>query len=111
MSPRIYLCRLYFLKGKSLISEYHDKPTTSLRIKYGSQTIDLKDKTFVEEESNPEYYVCQDVVVELPGPATIRVEVVEHRKVLKDHVLGYTDIDLEKRYFTRKWHLMLRKPI
>jgi hypothetical protein len=55
--------------------------------------------------------MSHDVVMELPGPSTVRVEVMEYYKLRKDRVLGYTDIDVESRYLTRHWHLLLRKPI
>lgn len=49
--------------------------------------------------------------MELPGPSTVKVEVMEHYKIRKDRVLGYTEIDVESRYLTRNWHLLQRKPI
>lgn len=49
--------------------------------------------------------------MELPGPSTVRVEVMEDYKLRRDRVLGYTDIDVESRYLTRHWHLLQRKPI
>ena len=31
--------------------------------------------------------------------------------LLKDVMLGYTEIDVEDRYFIKKWHLFEKKPI
>lgn len=55
----MYYCRLYILKGKSLISRYDAKPTTYLRISCGDLMFDMKERTFQKENYNPEYYVCQ----------------------------------------------------
>lgn len=53
------MCRIYILKGKSLISSFSKKPTTYLRISCKGDVYDLKQTTLCKEEYNPEYYVCQ----------------------------------------------------
>lgn len=111
LTPKFYICRLYFLKGKSLVSEHKERPTTYLRIIYGNEKTNLKEQTLCKESSNPEYYCSHDIVMELPGPSTVRIEVMEHHQIRKDRVLGYTDVDVESRYLTRHWHLLQRKPI
>lgn len=45
LRPKVYTCRLYFLKGKSLVSENREKPNTYLTVSYGESTVSLKDKT------------------------------------------------------------------
>lgn len=32
-------------------------------------------------------------------------------RFVKDKMVGYTEIDVEDRYFIKKWHLLERKPI
>ena len=102
---------MYFLKGKSFISEHREKPTTYINISYGGNTISLKDTTLCKNSTNPEYYTSYDIVMELPGPSTVRVDIMEDYALRRDRVLGYTEIDVESRYLTRNWHLLLKKPI
>jgi hypothetical protein len=35
LKPKDYFCRIYILKGKSLISGYEGKPSTYLKFTYG----------------------------------------------------------------------------
>lgn len=65
-----------------------------MRITYGSEQTSLKETTTCQESTNPEYYCHHDIVMELPGPSTVRVEVMEDHKLRSDKVLGYTDIDV-----------------
>jgi hypothetical protein len=57
----------------------------------------LKDTTYVTEENNPEYYICHELPLYLPGPCLVRIEVMETHHLfgkLIERVLGFTDIDL-----------------
>ena len=52
--------------------------------------------------------------MEIPGPSTVRIEVVEKNNFgsLDEQVLGYSEIDVEERQFTKKWHYFVdKKPI
>ena len=53
--------------------------------------------------------------MDLPGASLIRINVMEMDGVLGSltpKILGYTDIDIEERYFMKKWHLFTeKKPI
>lgn len=59
LKPRSYICRIYVLKGKSLISNFYRKPTTYLRMKFKNEVFNLEDKTLNKEDYNPEYYICK----------------------------------------------------
>lgn len=48
LRPKEYYCRIYILKGKSLISGYDVKPSTYLRFTYSDETVSLKDTTYQE---------------------------------------------------------------
>ena len=73
LKPKEYYCRIYILKGKSLISAYDAKPSTYLRFTYADEPVSLKDKTYVKEETNPEYYICYELPLNLPGPCLVKV--------------------------------------
>lgn len=53
--------------------------------------------------------------MEIPGPSTVKIEVMENFNnfgISQSKVLGYTEIDVEERHFTKKWHLFTeKKPI
>lgn len=45
LRPRPYVCRIYVLKGKSLISGLSKKPTTFLRMSCRGEVYDLRQAT------------------------------------------------------------------
>ena len=97
LRPRQFYCRIYCLKGKSLISHYDGKPTTFLKFSYADQEWSFDKTRKVENENNPEYYICQEVQVDLPGPSVIKIEVMETHDVLGKLItktLGYTELDV-----------------
>lgn len=53
--------------------------------------------------------------MEIPGSSTVKIEVMEYFNtfgISQNKVLGYTEIDVEERLFTKKWHLFTeKKPI
>jgi hypothetical protein len=53
LKPKEYYCRIYILKGKSLISGYDVKPSTFLRFTYADETVSMKEKTYKKDETNP----------------------------------------------------------
>ena len=59
----------------------------------------LKPKTMNKENYNPEYYICQEIPMEIPGPSTVKIEVMEQHPNLgsipgSEKVLGFTEIDI-----------------
>ncbi len=72
LRPKSYVARVYILKGKSLISEEREHPTTYLKIGI-DEMIDLREKTLREDDLNPAYYVSQDIQVMLPGPSFLTI--------------------------------------
>ena len=76
LKPKEYYCRIYILKGKSLISGYDSKPSTYLRFTYSDKVVSYKEKTYVQKETNPEYYTFYEVPMTLPGPCLVKIEVI-----------------------------------
>ena len=74
-----------------------EKPDTYLIIKLGS--IVINDSEFIVEQSlNPEFYRSFEIPCDLPGAATIKIEVWEHHTFYSDELIGSTSIDCEFRY-------------
>jgi hypothetical protein len=57
LKERTFIVRVYILKGKSLISEDKEKPTTFLKLGINEKMVDLKDRTTVKEDVNPAYFI------------------------------------------------------
>jgi hypothetical protein len=113
MQPQNYICRIYIIEGEDIIDPLHpsDFPDTYLVVKMGEQEYKDLDRTLRLKTDDPEYYVRYDFAVEMPGAPFLRVEVWQHHEVLKDVMLGYTEIDMEERHFNQVWNAYDKKPI
>ncbi len=47
----------------------------------------------------------------IPGRSTVRIELWDWNKILKDELIGYTEIDLEDRFFSKKFRELPYIPI
>jgi hypothetical protein len=107
-----FLCRLYVLKGMKIspFGASADSLEPYLVIKCGDRVI--KDKKISKRTgTNPDFYVYFDFDVRLPGSCTIRIEIWNDDPFGFDDLIGYTEIDVENRYFNRKWMAKAKKPV
>lgn len=47
----------------------------------------------------------------LPGNCLLQIQVMDHHDLSSDSVIGETLIDLENRWFSKKWRKLKDKPI
>ena len=47
----------------------------------------------------------------LPGSCLLQVQIMDHHALSSDTVIGETTIDLENRWFSKKWRKLKEKPI
>eukprot|EP01016_Furgasonia_blochmanni_P049256 TRINITY_DN7455_c0_g1_i2.p1 TRINITY_DN7455_c0_g1~~TRINITY_DN7455_c0_g1_i2.p1 ORF type:complete len:1220 (-),score=269.58 TRINITY_DN7455_c0_g1_i2:385-4044(-) len=109
---RRFLCRLYVLKGLKItpFGSSPDNLEPYLIIKCGDRII--KDKKISKRTGiNPDFYCQFDFDVRLPGSCTIRLEVWNDDPFGFDDLIGFTEIDVEDRYFNRKWMAKAKKPV
>ena len=106
-SRKKLLVRLYILQAENLpaldFATQMSDPYLYVRTS-GGETFG-KREDFVTNSLDPMFGVCFEFKVNLPVDYLVRVEVWNHNKVLKDELIGYTDIDIENRYLNR--HLTL----
>lgn len=69
---------------------------------------DLKHNTLNKQTCNPDFYICCELPCKIPGNSFVLIEVKEDHGVIgsfiDDETIAQTEIDLEDRYFNRKWH-------
>lgn len=59
-------------------------------------------KTTKKATSNPEFYFFEEMACEIPGSAFLNIE-IWNDVFSGDELIGKTEIDLEDRFFCKKW--------
>ncbi|MGL4948646.1 MAG: hypothetical protein ACRC42_04720, partial [Mycoplasma sp.] len=104
---RIYVWELNNLAKKDWLSE--SDPYIKLYV--GNKLIINEKKNHQEDQKNCKWYKFYDIPVELPGPASWKLEVWDYDDLLSDDLIGETIIDLEDRYFDSTWQDLVHKPV
>jgi hypothetical protein len=73
-----------------------------LQLKLGAE-VQCDREHFVEDSADPEFFRCFTFHTELPGASQLEVELWDMDRFTPDDLIGSTTIDLEDRYFHRRW--------
>lgn len=63
----------------------------------------LKQTTLKENTNNPDFYIHHDFEVKMPGSNILNIELYNPNTFSSDDMIGFTKVDVEERYFTKKW--------
>jgi len=94
----------------SLKKEDNHKANPYLKIHLGSTEINEK-KDYIKDTSTPEWYKCYEIPTSLPGASQLQIQIWDHENFLHDEMIGETMIDLEDRFYSRKWRSLKDYPI
>eukprot|EP00658_Telonema_sp_P-2_P055859 TRINITY_DN4439_c0_g1_i1.p1 TRINITY_DN4439_c0_g1~~TRINITY_DN4439_c0_g1_i1.p1 ORF type:complete len:290 (+),score=115.71 TRINITY_DN4439_c0_g1_i1:19-888(+) len=108
-----YVCRVYLMscshlaaKDNSIFGSASD-PYPVFILSDGSENNDKKkivkmkcadDRKY--QTLNPEYFIMRELSGELPQHGNLRVEIFDWDRIGSDELIGYTDINLEDRWFS-----------
>jgi len=110
MKPKPYKVRLYCLRTRGLASmnnkDLFGRPPKCdpyLRVTLGKFTFD--DRANAQSDmNNMDMYQIVEINAELPGSSQLKIEVMDKVDVVgRDNLLGSTTIDLEDRWFDKRW--------
>ena len=104
---RVYILELNDLAKKDKFSE----SDPYIKIYLGDECKVNEQKNYQDDVKNCKWYKYYDILSELPGDSTMKIEVWDYDSVFADELIGYTTIDLEDRYFNQEWKEMKYKPI
>ena len=104
---RVYILELRDLAKKDITgaSDPYVKIYLGNTLKYDEQ------KNHVKSQLNVQWYKHYDIVSELPGESSLKIEVWDYDMIFKDELIGSTVIDLEDRFFCDNWKELKYKPI
>ncbi len=106
-----YVCRVYVLDGKGFtpmdvtMTGGQGKSDPYLKLKVGKEHIDDKADYF-EDETDPAFYKCFEMPLKLPGASQLMIEAMDYDMIGSDELIGRTVIDLEDRWFDKRWQKM-----
>ncbi|OMJ78297.1 hypothetical protein SteCoe_21930 [Stentor coeruleus] len=103
--------RIYIIDALNL--EQKDKFSESdpyVRIKLARKMRTDRDN-HQEDVSNPKIYKAFEMSATLPGKSMLRIQMWDYNALTSDSKIGTTKIDLETRYFNKKWQNLAQKPI
>ena len=81
------------------------------QIYLGSKLLfDNKDKR-INDRQNPKFYCNFEFKAVFPGPSTLKIKFLDYDPIGFDEFIGMTEIDLEDRFFDRRWSSTPDHPI
>eukprot|EP00004_Rigifila_ramosa_P005707 TRINITY_DN16378_c0_g1_i1.p1 TRINITY_DN16378_c0_g1~~TRINITY_DN16378_c0_g1_i1.p1 ORF type:complete len:1467 (-),score=375.36 TRINITY_DN16378_c0_g1_i1:84-3968(-) len=111
MAPQAFTVRVYMLRGLNLTPKDDNGASDPyIKIKLGKTKIDDRDNK-IEETCQPEFYKCYELQAILPGPSQLEIEVWDYDMIGTDDLIGRTTIDLENRWFSKRWNKYAKKPV
>ena len=102
LKPKPYVCRVYILRGIFIGGQEPNKDMY-LKMKLAGTERILKSQTLKLKTCNPDFYIMEELPCEIPGSAFLSIEVINNDD---ESLIGSTNIDLEDRFFTKKWFEM-----
>ena len=104
---RLYILELRDLAKKDLLndSDPYVKIFLGNKLKFDEQ------KKHIDDQKNVQWYKHYDILSELPGDSSLKIEVWDYDPIFRDELIGFTKIDLEDRFFNDNWREMKYKPI
>lgn len=104
---RLYLVKAFISKQMDLTSD----PDVYVEVYLGSKLLfDTKDKR-INDRKNPMFYSLFEFKAVFPGPSTLKVKFFDYDPIGRDEFIGMTEIDLEDRFFDRRWNSTPDHPI
>lgn len=105
------LLRVYILSCANLASRDNDSPSDPyLVVKLGQHEFNDR-KNYIEDCENPKLYKKIEFEAVFPGCPQLKVALWDYDLLFGDDLIGETVIDLEDRYFSAEWNMLVDKPI
>ncbi|GBG24784.1 Fer-1-like protein 4 [Hondaea fermentalgiana] len=102
--PRPVEVRLNVLKGFNFIpmDVGGGKSDPYLSLKLGRIKVNDQ-KNYIPNSINPNFYRSFILHTELPGPSQLRIRAMDYDLFSSDDLIGETTIDIEDRWFSKRW--------
>ena len=103
--------RLYVINAESLAQLDTDSLSDPyLKVIIGNETQDNASE-YQTDKTDCDFYKFFEFKVVFPGTSILKLQVWDKDLLTSDELIGETDIDLENRYFSKKWRKLTNVPI
>lgn len=102
-TPAQFVVRVYIIRGKNLQPTGGGLADPYIRLRLGKTKI--SDQSVVQKQTlDPSFYKSYELETTIPGPTSLRIELRDWQRFLPTHeLIGATTVDLEDRWFHRRW--------
>jgi hypothetical protein len=110
------IVRAYILRAEALYAMDEDPDSKEalsdpyLKLRLGDQVKD-NEKEYQENKTECDFYKMFEFKATLPGASQLQIQVWDHDALVKDDLIGETYIDLENRFFSRRWRKLDNLPV
>ncbi len=102
---RVYVIDAYYTEKL----DYGSDNDSYMQLIFGSRIIKSDKK--IENQNNPSFYEKFEFETKFPGVSDLTIKFWDEDPLKWDELIGETTIDLERRFFDRKWRSFKDKPI
>ena len=105
------IIRAYILQGITLAQMDEDSLSDPyIKVKLGDQVQD-NEKEYQTDKTDCDFYKMFEFKSVLPGSSQLQIQIWDKDFLVKDDLIGETTIDLENRFFSRRWRKLNYVPI
>lgn len=104
--------RLYLIEAE-IFDEYDigKEPDVYTKIYIGEKLLFNNRDKKIESRRNPKFFQSYEFKTVLPGEGMLKIEFYDWDRILKDDYIGSTEVDLEDRYYDKRWGGTAEHPI
>jgi len=103
--------RVYVINcGNLAAKDENSNSDPYLVLTLGDKTIN-DSKYYFDDEPNPDFYKLYELPAVLPGAGLLRIQVYDKDDFKKDDLIGETTLDIEDRWFSKKYRNLDEVPI
>lgn len=103
--------RVHIIDVFSLVQLDSDSPPSPyIQLRLGKQIVHNESEN-VKESVNASFHKTFELRTVLPGSCLLQIQIMDYKPLLEDPIIGETTIDLENRFFSKKWRKLPYIPI
>lgn len=105
------IVRVYMIDAIGLADKDENSNSDPYLILELGDTVYDERRFYQDDEPNPKFNKVFEFPATLPGDGLLRIKVMDHDPLKRDDLIGETTIDIEDRWFSKRWRKLEEVPI